>query len=91
MSILTDAVVLDIDLVDQAEFVDIGRNFRIEHGLQRGDDFVAQARQLVRRDGRAVLDLQLRGFGSQRRSPLHPQSALASVFGCRSCEKYPAP
>jgi hypothetical protein len=50
MSILTDPVVLDVDLVDQAEFVDVGGDFRIVDRLQRRDDVVGQPRQFVGRE-----------------------------------------
>ena len=52
MSILTDAVVLDVDLVDQAELVDVGRDFRVVDGLQRRDDVVGQPRQFLGGNGR---------------------------------------
>ena len=44
------AVVVDLDPVDQAELVDVGRDFRIVDGLQRGDDVVGQAVELFGRD-----------------------------------------
>ena len=46
------AVVLEVDLVDQAELVDVGRDFRVEHRLQRGDDFGAEPLGLLRRQRR---------------------------------------
>ena len=41
------AIVGDVDLVDQAELVDVGRDFRIVDGLERRDDAVGQPRQFV--------------------------------------------
>src|SRR5215467_8918336 len=46
------SIVIDVDLVDQAELVDVGRNFRIVHGLERSDDIVGQPRQLALRQRR---------------------------------------
>src|ERR1700742_3450601 len=54
------AVILEIDLVDQTEFIDVGRNFRVEHRLQRGHDFAAQTPGLLRRQRR--LRLHVGGF-----------------------------
>ena len=75
MSTVDRAVVRDVDLVDQAELVDVGRNFRVVDGLQRGDDVVGQAAELLGRD-RAV------------RRRLDARSALARIgLGLvRSCE-----
>ena len=49
---LDRAVVLDVDLVDQAELVDVGRDFRVVDRLQRRDDVVGQPRQFVGGNGR---------------------------------------
>ena len=43
------ALVVDVDPVDQAELVDVGRDFRVVDGLQRRDDVVGQAVELFRR------------------------------------------
>jgi hypothetical protein len=56
----TPAVVLEVDLVDQAELVDVGRDFRIEHRLQRGDDFGSQPLGLLGRQRR--LGFHVGGF-----------------------------
>src|ERR1700694_3859674 len=61
------AVVLEGDLVDQAELVDVGRNFRVEHGFQRRHDFAAQPLGFLRRQRRmgfhiAGFDLKLLYF-----------------------------
>ena len=47
------AVVVDLDPVDQAELVDVGRDFRIVDGLERGDDIVGHPLDFIRRDGGA--------------------------------------
>src|SRR5580658_10177754 len=44
------AVVIDIDLVDQAELVDVGRNFRIIDSLDRTDDVVGQPSHFLGRN-----------------------------------------
>src|SRR6185437_6228553 len=49
------ALVGDVDLVDQAEFIDVGGDFRVEHGLQRRDDLRAQPLGLFRRQRRMRL------------------------------------
>ncbi|QTK78270.1 hypothetical protein AT6N2_C0359 [Agrobacterium tumefaciens] len=48
---LDHPVVLDIDLVNETEFEDISRNFRVINGLQRRDHIVAEACELIRRNG----------------------------------------
>ena len=48
------AIIPDVDLVDQAELVDVGRDFRIVDGLQRGHDFVGQPLGLLLRQRRMV-------------------------------------
>src|SRR5262249_24356802 len=55
------AIVGDVDLVDQPELVDIGGNFRIVDGLERGDDVVGKPRQLALRQRRGR-----GGFGAGR-------------------------
>src|SRR3954454_8625190 len=55
------AIVLDVDLVDQTEFVNVGRDFRIEHTLQRSDDLAAETLGLLRRQRRDGFHI---GFGS---------------------------
>src|SRR5271169_1270187 len=85
------AVVLQVDLVDQAEFVDIGRNFRIEHRLQRRDDFAGQPLGLLRRQRRMgfhildfkildfkILDFKILGF----RGVGHANSSRAFISAC---------
>src|SRR5207245_7678384 len=44
----------------QAELVDVGRNFRIEHGLQRRHDVTGQPLGLLRRQRR--IGLHIAGF-----------------------------
>src|SRR6516165_2139986 len=46
------AVVVDVDLVNQTKLVEISRYFWVVDGLERGDDFIAQARQLAGWNGR---------------------------------------
>src|SRR5882724_6080469 len=46
------AVVLEVDLVDQAKLVDVGRDFRVEYRLQGSNDLGAQALGLFRRQRR---------------------------------------
>ena len=46
------AVVVDVDPVDQAELVDVGRDLRVVDGLQRRDDVVGEAVELLRRERR---------------------------------------
>src|SRR5882757_156613 len=72
------AVVLDVDLVDQAKLVDIGRNFRIEHGLQRGHDFTAEPLGLLRRQRRIGLHVAGFDFGSVG----HENNSRALISAC---------
>src|ERR1700712_222310 len=74
------AVVLDVDLVDQAEFVDVGRNFRIEYRLQRGDDLAAQPLGLLRRQCR--LRFHIAGFGFDGLG--HANNSRALISACAS-------
>jgi putative tryptophan/tyrosine transport system substrate-binding protein len=48
------AVVGDIDLVDQADLVDVGGNFGIVDGLERADDLVGQPREFGLRQRRRL-------------------------------------
>src|SRR5262249_12804040 len=57
------AIVLDLDLVNQAELVDVGRDFRVEHGLQAGDDLARQPLGLLRRQRRMGLHRVSFDFG----------------------------
>src|SRR5437868_13576401 len=72
------AVVLDVDLVDQAEFIDIGRNFRIEHGLQRGHDVAAQPLGLLRRQRRMLFHVACFDFGRVG----HANNSRALISAC---------
>ena len=47
------AVVVDVDLVDQSQLVDVGRDLGVVDGLERGDDVGRQLLQLLGRDRRA--------------------------------------
>ena len=49
------ALVVDVDLVDQAQLVDVGGDLRIVHGLQGRDDVGGELLQLLRRDRRSWL------------------------------------
>src|SRR5262249_19372459 len=40
------AVIIHVDLVDEAEFINVDRDFRIEHSLELRDEFIGQAREL---------------------------------------------
>ncbi len=51
------AIILDVDLVDQAELIDVRRDFRVIDRLQRGHDVAAQALGLLGRQCRLGLDL----------------------------------
>src|SRR5579863_2965075 len=46
------AIIVDADFVNQAEFIEIGRYFRVVDRLERNDDFIGQARHLVVRRSR---------------------------------------
>src|SRR5690606_14621313 len=48
---LDGAVVLDVDLVDETQFVDVGGDFRIVDRFQRRNYVVGQARQLIGGNG----------------------------------------
>src|SRR4029077_7981365 len=41
-------VVADIDLVDETQFVDVSRNFRVINRLERGNDIVSELVELIR-------------------------------------------
>src|SRR6266567_4947450 len=72
------AVIAEVDLVDQAELVDVGRNFRIEHGLQRRHDVTGQPLGLLRRQRRIglhIAGLDIRGVG-------HANSSRALISAC---------
>src|SRR4030081_2846815 len=58
------AVVLDVDLIDQAEFIDVSRNFGIEHRLQRRHDFTAKPFGLIRRQRRMRFHVAGFDFGT---------------------------
>ena len=85
MSIFTAAVVADVDLVDQAELVDVGRNFRIVDGLQAGDDVVGEPVELVLRqrggaaDGGVLRRLFRGGILGDRRIVGHAKNSCALI------------
>src|SRR5882757_2818888 len=72
------AVVLDVDLVDQTKLIDVSRNFRIEHGLQRGDDFAAEPLGLLRRQRRIGLHVAGFDFGGVA----HENNSRALISAC---------
>src|SRR6202011_1169333 len=72
------AVVLEVDLVDQAELVDVGRNFRVEHGLQGGDDLAAEPFGLLRRQRRTGLHSGGFDFGCVG----HENNSRALISAC---------
>src|SRR5262249_19178619 len=74
-------VVLDVDLVDQPELVDVGRNFRIEHGLQRRDDLRRQPLGLLRRQRRMRFGNCGLDFGRIG----HANNSRALISACARC------
>src|SRR5262249_2312559 len=62
----------------QAEFVDVGRNFRIEHRLQRRDDFGGQPLGLLRRQRRGCLHVDGFDFGGLT----HANNSRALISAC---------
>src|ERR1700687_4075286 len=57
-------VVGDIDAVNQADLVDVGRNFRVVDGLERGHDLVGEPGDLgLRQRGRLSGGRGLRALG----------------------------
>src|SRR5262249_17414090 len=66
-------VVADVDLVDQTELVDVGRDFGIVDRLECGYDLVGEPPDLVRRQGATL----------RRRDRSYPGSILRQLGGGR--------
>ena len=72
------AVVVDVDAVDQAELVDVGRDLGVVDGLQRRNDVLRQPIQFLRRDGRAG---RVRAAPTRRAGAVSGSAVAVSVVG----------
>src|SRR5581483_12110559 len=72
------AFVVDLDLVDQAELIDVGRNLRIEHRLQRRDDLRGQPLGLLRRQRGGSFHVAGFDFGGVT----HANNSRALISAC---------
>src|SRR5215475_9967935 len=77
-TMVENAVVLDVDLVDQPELIDVSRDFRIEHGLQRRHDLGGQPLGLLRRQRRMGLGVDGLRFGRIT----HANKSCALISAC---------
>ena len=86
------AVVVDVDPVDQAELVDVGRDFRVVDGLQRRDDVVGQAVELLLAAARMAARRRGRRSGARQGRSRLAGWLLRCVFGrVRLMRRTPAP
>src|SRR5262249_38180700 len=79
------AVVADVDLVDQSELVDVGRDFRVIDGLERRDDIVGQLAEVVgrarrRRDFEVGTNARLGSYGLRVFTHANTLCALIKAF-----------